>query len=119
MTRRMALCFAALGIAGCASVPANPEADPRLPVIFQDADQVPTPVAREIRVRLQRARAEIAVAHQMELDGDGRAAEVWACAQADTDLALGLMREGAVHLAAGEATQALELSPRSNPANTP
>jgi hypothetical protein len=119
MTRRIAFCLAALAIARCASTPLSPEADLRHPAILQDADQVPTPVAQAIHSRLQRARAEIAVAKQMELEGDRRSEVMWARAQADTELALGLMREGAVHLAAGEATQALGLSQLNNEASAP
>jgi hypothetical protein len=119
MTHRMALCFAALGVAGCASTPLPPEGDLQQPAIGQDADQVLTPEARAIRVHVQKARVEMAAARQMELDGDRRADDMWACAQADTELARGLMREGAVRLAAGEATRALALSQRSNEGSTP
>ena len=114
MTHRMPFFIVALGLARCASTPLAPEVDPRQPVILQDADQVNTPVAQAVRLHLQRARAEIAVARRMDLEGNGRSEEMWARAQADTDLALGLTREAAVHGAAGDATRAQSLA-RSTP----
>jgi hypothetical protein len=119
MTHRMPLILVALGLVRCASTPLPPHVDSWQPLILQDADQVSPPVAQAIHVRLQRARVEMAAARRLELDGDRRCEEMWARAKADTDLALGLMREGAVHLAAGDATHALVLSQPSDETSTP
>jgi hypothetical protein len=119
MVHRSLFILFALSLARCASTRLPPDADSRQPVILQDADQVGPAVAQAIRFRLQLARAEMAVARQMDLDGDRRSEEMWDRAKADTDLALGLMREGAVHLAASDATHALDLSQTSHETSTP
>jgi hypothetical protein len=119
MVHRLLFILLALGLARCASTPLPPDADSREPVILQDADQVGPAVAQALHFRLQRARVEMAAARQLELDGDRRSEEMWARAKADTDLALGLMREGAVHLAASDATHALDLSQPSHETSTP
>jgi hypothetical protein len=119
MTRQIAFCLMALGLARCATTPLAPEADPPQPAVLQDGDQAAAPVAQAIRLHLQRARVEIAAARQLELEGDGRSEEMWARALADTNLALGMTREAAVHSAAGGASQALDLAGGSNGAGAP
>jgi hypothetical protein len=120
MAHRLLFILFALGLAGCASTPLPHDADSQQPpVILQDADQVGPAVAQAIHFRLQRARVEMAMARHLELEGDRRSEEMWARAKADTDLALGLMREGAVHLAASDATHALGLSQPGYETSTP
>ena len=108
MTTNLILSLAALGLAGCASVPIPPYQLERSEASIRGAEEVGALGVPAARLHLQLAKDETDEAKKMASRGDERSALVMARAESDAELALGLAREVAVHSDAVKAEEDLK-----------
>lgn len=108
MMKRLMMSFAVAGLVGCAAVRIPADRLERTEASIRGAEEVGALGVPAAKLHLQLARDQTETAKKMAASGDSRAVLVLARAESDSELALALAREVAVHGEAQEASEDLK-----------
>lgn len=105
MIKEMMMSLAVIGIAACSSVQIPADRLEKSQASIRGAEELGASDVPAAKLHLQLAKEQTDTAKRMAAEGDSRALLVLARAESDSELAIGLAREAAVH---AEATRAAE-----------
>jgi hypothetical protein len=108
MMKELMMSLAVLGFAACTAVQIPPDRLERSEASIRGAEEVGASGVPAAKLHLQLAKDQTDTAKKMAASGDKRALLVLARAESDSELAIGLAREVAVHADATRASEDLK-----------
>ena len=108
MIKKMLMAAALLSVTACSAIQIPPERLERNEAGIRSAEELGAQNVPEAKLHLQMAKDETEQAKKLAQKGDDRAVLVLARAESDSELAMALAREAAVHAEAAKAAEDLK-----------
>jgi hypothetical protein len=108
MMKELMMSLAILGFAACTAVQIPPDRLEKSEASIRGAEELGASGVPAAKLHLQLAKDQTETAKKMAADGDSRSLLVLARAESDSELAIGLAREVAVHVDATRAAEDLK-----------